>query len=118
MDLSRQLKNAIATGNLLFGQRQAKDACANGNAKMVIVAANCPEDYDGLRAAHPEVSMHRARMVNRELGIACGKPFGFHHHGPRCGRQRFDGAREQRRVMFKQQNKGLMAFVEQGDACE
>ena len=76
MDLSRQLKNAIATGNLLFGQRQAKDACANGNAKMVIVAANCPDDYTtALRAAHPEVSMHRARMVNRELGIACGKPF-------------------------------------------
>ena len=41
-DSSRQLKNAIATGNLLFGQRQAKDACSNGNAKMVIVAANCP----------------------------------------------------------------------------
>lgn len=76
MDLSRQLKNAIATGNLLFGQRQAKDACEEGEAKMIIVAANCPEDYlDALRAAHPEVTMHRARMVNRELGIACGKPF-------------------------------------------
>ena len=49
---------------------------ANGNAKLIIVAANCPEDYTtALRAAHPEVSMHRARMVNRELGIACAKPF-------------------------------------------
>ena len=76
MDLSRQLKNAIATGNLLFGQRQAKDACAEGNAKLVIVAANCPEEYTtALQAAHPEVTMHRALMVNRELGIACGKPF-------------------------------------------
>ena len=76
MDLSRQLKNAIATGNLLFGQRQAKDACAEGNAKMIIIAANCPEEYTtALRASHPEVSMHQARMVNRELGIACGKPF-------------------------------------------
>ena len=76
MDLSRQLKNAIATGNLLFGQRQAKDACASGEAKMIILAANCPEEYTTeLRAAHPEVTMHRARMVNRELGIACGKPF-------------------------------------------
>jgi len=60
----------------LFGQRQAKDACASGEAKMIILAANCPEDYTtALRAAHPEVTMHRARMVNRELGIACGKPF-------------------------------------------
>ena len=30
MDLSRQLKNAIATGDLRFGQRQALDACARG----------------------------------------------------------------------------------------
>ena len=76
MDLSRQLKNAIATGNLLFGHRQATVACSYGNAKMVIVAANCTEGYTTeLRAAHPEVSMHRSRMVNRELGIACGKPF-------------------------------------------
>ncbi len=76
MDLSRQLKNAIATGQLLFGQRQTKDACANGKAKLVILAANCPDEYiTGLKAAHPEVTMHRTRMVNRELGIACGKPF-------------------------------------------
>ena len=54
MDLSRQLKNAITTGTLLFGQRQAKDACAEGNAKMIIIAANCPEEYTtSLRAAHP-----------------------------------------------------------------
>ena len=76
MDLSRQLKNAIATGNLLFGQRQANDACAKGEAKLVLVAANCPEEYtDTLRATHPEVTMYRSAMVNRELGIACGKPF-------------------------------------------
>ena len=44
MDLSRQLKNAISTGKLLFGQRQAVDACASGEAKLIILAANCPED--------------------------------------------------------------------------
>ena len=76
MDLSRQLKNAIATGNLLFGQQQAKDACASGKAKLVILAANCPQEYlNALHASHPEVTMHQARLVNRELGIACGKPF-------------------------------------------
>ncbi|MBT61558.1 MAG: 50S ribosomal protein L30e [Euryarchaeota archaeon] len=76
MDLSRQLKNAIATGNLRFGQRQAVDACARGEAKLIIVAANCPVEYtDELHAQHPEVTMFRASMVNRELGIACGKPF-------------------------------------------
>ena len=76
MDLSRQLKNAIATGNLRFGQRQAIDACALGEAKVVILAANCPTDFtDELHANHPEVTKFRSGMVNRELGIACGKPF-------------------------------------------
>ena len=76
MDLSRQLKMAIATGNLRFGQRQALDACARGEAKVVVFAANCPSEFiDELHANHPEVTKFRASMVNRELGTACGKPF-------------------------------------------
>ena len=76
MDISRQLKIASTTGKLLFGQRQAVDACARGEAKCVILAANCPQDYvDDLAATHPEVTMHRTLMVNRDLGVASGKPF-------------------------------------------
>ena len=76
MDLSRQLKNAIITGKLLFGQRQALDACALGEAKVIILAANCPQEYiDNLHAKHPGIVKHQSRLVNRELGVACGKPF-------------------------------------------
>lgn len=76
MDIVRQLKMAQASGKLLFGQRQTEDACANGDAKLVILAANCPMDYiDRLHATHPEVVKHRTMMVNRELGAACAKPF-------------------------------------------
>jgi large subunit ribosomal protein L30e len=76
MDISRQLKIASATGKLLFGQRQAIDAFAKGDAKCVILAANCPQDYiDDLAAKHPEVTMHRTMIVNRDLGVASGKPF-------------------------------------------
>ena len=76
MDLSRQLKTAIKTGDLTFGQNQASDACANGHAKLLIFAANCPQDYiDNLRARHPDVPMYQTELVNRELGSACAKPF-------------------------------------------
>ena len=76
MDISRQLKIANTTGDLLFGQRQAIDACAKGDAKCIILAANCPQEYiDELAAKHPEVTMHRTGMVNRDLGVASGKPF-------------------------------------------
>ena len=76
MDLSRQLKTAIKTGDLTFGQNQASNACANGEAKLLIFSLNCPQKYiDDLRARHPDVPMHRTDLVNRELGPACAKPF-------------------------------------------
>jgi large subunit ribosomal protein L30e len=76
MDISRQLKAALNTGSMLFGQRQTVDACARGEAKLVILAANCPQDYiDDLHAHHPSVTLHRVHMVNRDLGVACAKPF-------------------------------------------
>ena len=65
MDLSRQLKTAIATGSLLFGQRQTLDACARGDARLVLLAANCPSDYiDDLRARHPEVTVHQLSLIH------------------------------------------------------
>lgn len=76
MDISRQLKMAVSSGKMLFGQRQTADACARGDAKLVILAANCPQNYiDKLHARHPSVIMHRVNMVNRDLGVACAKPF-------------------------------------------
>ncbi len=76
MDLARQLKNAISSGNLLFGQRQTMSACNSSDARMVILAANCPMGYvEDLLSRHPDVPMHQVALVNRELGAACGKPF-------------------------------------------
>ena len=69
MDLSRQLKTAISTGKLLFGQRQAIDACASGEAKLVIIMANCPQEYiDNLHANHPGVTKHRAETSESRIG--------------------------------------------------
>ena len=76
MDLARQLKQGISTGNLLFGQRQAKSACSKGDARMVLVAANCPKEYiSDIKQNHPDVTLHQVSLVNRQLGAACAKPF-------------------------------------------
>ncbi|MBM67226.1 MAG: 50S ribosomal protein L30e [Euryarchaeota archaeon] len=76
MDMARQLKQGINTGSLVFGQRQTSSACANGEAQLVFVAANCPESFiDELRISHPDVPIHQVMLVNRQLGAACGKPF-------------------------------------------
>ena len=76
MDLTRQLKQEISTGNLLFGQKQTKSACAKGDARMVLVAANCPKEYiSEIKQNHPVVTLHQVTLVNRQLGAACAKPF-------------------------------------------
>tara|TARA_Y100000748_G_scaffold296192_1_gene288710 strand:+ start:292 stop:609 length:318 start_codon:yes stop_codon:yes gene_type:complete len=76
MDLARQLKQGISTGTVLFGQRQTISACNKGDARLVLVAANCPEDYiSNLTTSHPDITVHRVSIVNRQLGAACAKPF-------------------------------------------
>ena len=76
MDLSRQLKNAISSGTLLFGQNQTVANCVSGKARMVILAANCPPDFiSDIKSRHPDIPLHQVQMVNRELGAACAKPF-------------------------------------------
>ncbi len=76
MDLPRQLKNAITSGSVLFGQNQTMANCVSGKARMVILAANCPIDFiSDLKSRHPDVPLHQVELVNRELGAACAKPF-------------------------------------------
>lgn len=76
MDLQRQLKTAASSGRLNYGQRQTASACARGEVKLVILAANCPAEFiDDLQARHPDVPKHRVNLVNRDLGSACAKPF-------------------------------------------
>ena len=76
MDIARQLKQGMSTGSIVFGQRQTRSACAKGDARLVVVAANCPSDYiSGLSESHPDVPVHQVAMVNGQLGAACAKPF-------------------------------------------
>ena len=64
MDLIRQLKQGMNTGTLLFGQRQAMSACSKGDARMILVAANCPVNYiSDLKNNHPDVTIHQVTMV-------------------------------------------------------
>ncbi|MGB0164243.1 MAG: 50S ribosomal protein L30e [Candidatus Thalassarchaeaceae archaeon] len=76
MDISRQIKQGISTGKLVFGQRETLAACARGDARLVLIAANCPEEHVvKMSSSHPNIPVHRLNMVNRELGSACAKPF-------------------------------------------
>tara|TARA_B100000214_G_scaffold328577_1_gene267795 strand:+ start:1363 stop:1659 length:297 start_codon:yes stop_codon:yes gene_type:complete len=76
VDLTRNLKQALSTGKVVFGQRETMGACSNGHARLVLVAANCPEAFlSDIVDSHPSVPVHRVQMVNRQLGAACARPF-------------------------------------------
>ena len=70
IDVARALKVAVDTGNVEFGLRSVRIAAKAGKARLVVVAANCPEDLAGIGA-----KVFRFSGTNAELGTACGKPF-------------------------------------------
>ncbi|MBG17063.1 MAG: 50S ribosomal protein L30e [Euryarchaeota archaeon] len=76
MDIVREIKDAIATGDVTIGSRTTLGACSRGEISLVLIAANCPADMVAdLVSKHPEVVLHQLDIVNRDLGTACGKPF-------------------------------------------
>lgn len=73
VDMGRALKTAIATGKVVFGEQQAVKAVKKGEAKLVIVSNNCPNEY--LRSKGHGVPVHVFEGTNLELGALAGKPF-------------------------------------------
>ncbi len=74
MDINRALRLAISTGEVNLGQEQALKAIENKQAKLLILANNCPRTIlEEVRAT--KTPAYRYRGNNVELGAACGKPF-------------------------------------------
>lgn len=72
MDIGKEIRKAIETGNVKLGVDQSRKAIKAGTAKLLVISSNCPDEY--LR------NQSQARMLvfdgtNVDLGSACGKPF-------------------------------------------
>jgi large subunit ribosomal protein L30e len=72
VDVGREIRNAIETGAVKLGVDETKKAVREGNAKLVILASNCPDDF-----LKDQVQTKTLRFpgTNVDLGSACGKPF-------------------------------------------
>lgn len=44
INVDKSLIKAVKTGKVIFGANRTVEAAANGSAKIVILASNCPED--------------------------------------------------------------------------
>ena len=74
MDLNKALRLAIDTGSVHLGSRQSSRNADSGNAKLIILASNCPEETTGL-VKGGKTPVHSFSGNNSALGAACGKPF-------------------------------------------
>ena len=70
--LIKELKKVLNSGKVLFGVKQAKKALNKGDAKLVIVANNCPERNEIQEWNVAKIFFDGDSV---ELGASCGKPF-------------------------------------------
>lgn len=74
MDIEKALKNTIKSGKVFLGTNRTLKAIKNNQAKLVIIASNCPEEIEG-EIKRANVHLYKYKGSNLELGTVCGKPF-------------------------------------------
>lgn len=78
MDVNRAVATAVKTGKVFFGANEAVKNAKNGRARLIIVAANCPQktleeiEYYS-RISKVPVVIYKGNSI--DLGAVCGKPF-------------------------------------------
>ena len=75
MDFNASLRRAIKTGNVILGQNNTEKCIKEGKAQMVVVAANCPENFKNQIRGYENIFIHTFEGSSVALGKACGKPF-------------------------------------------
>ncbi len=78
MDLAKSIRFAVDTGKVELGLKQTLKIALNGNAKLVIIAKNCPNDSSADVKRFTTLSQTPLVVfegTSVELGNACGKPF-------------------------------------------
>ncbi|MBO8182818.1 MAG: 50S ribosomal protein L30e [Archaeoglobus sp.] len=75
IDVEKALRKALNTGKVYLGAKRTLKALKNGDVKLVVMAANCPEEFfEELKGFDVPVITYNGS--NMDLGATCGKPFG------------------------------------------
>ncbi len=78
LSINQPIASAVATGKCAIGAKSSIDTIKNGEAKLVVVAANCPQDAleDIMRYAElVQVKVVTFEGTSWDLGEVVGKPF-------------------------------------------
>ncbi|MHA2379980.1 MAG: 50S ribosomal protein L30e [Candidatus Thorarchaeota archaeon] len=78
MSLNQPIASAVSTGKCKIGAKSSIDAIKTGDAKLVVVSANCPRnEYDDIArfAQLSEIKILKFEGTSWDLGEVVGKPF-------------------------------------------
>ena len=75
MDFNVSLRRAMKTGKVILGQNQTEQCINEGSAQMVVLAANCPENFSESVRSKSGLFVYTFDGSSVQLGKACGKPF-------------------------------------------
>lgn len=78
IDVNKEISATVKTGKVLFGAQSAIKNAKIGKAKLIIIAANCPQKTRGDIQYYCKLSNIPMIIYNGtslELGTVCGKPF-------------------------------------------
>jgi large subunit ribosomal protein L30e len=78
MSLNQPIASAVSTGKCKIGVKSSISSIKKGEAKLVIVAANCPKDeYEDITryAQLAQIKVQEFEGTSWDLGEIVGKPF-------------------------------------------
>jgi len=78
IDVNKQIQIVLRTGKVALGAKEALDSAKFARAKLLILAANCPENERKdivYYAKQSSVPVHIYAGTSIDLGSACGKNF-------------------------------------------
>ncbi|MGC8849452.1 MAG: 50S ribosomal protein L30e [Candidatus Bathyarchaeia archaeon] len=73
MDLQRELRLALESGEVAVGFREALKAVRAGKAKLLIVASNHSDEAKRLLGEASDIPVYRFKGSNMDLGALCGR---------------------------------------------
>ncbi|HUI39554.1 MAG TPA: 50S ribosomal protein L30e [Methanothrix sp.] len=74
INVDRALRSSLRTGKVLLGSNRTVEAGLSGQAKLIIYAADCPEEVR-MQLETMDLPVYGYQGMGKDLGSACGKPF-------------------------------------------
>jgi large subunit ribosomal protein L30e len=76
VDVNKALKDVSKKGTIIIGKKQTKTAIQKGQAKLIVMANNCPYAKDIIALiTENKVPLYNYNSTGVELGYTCGKSF-------------------------------------------